>query len=105
MMYTVYISIRTVFQIMNALATDRGNTKSLILYIGCLLTVIQHYVNTLKTVVSRWSKVQDTRSRIRIAAGERSECCTLGRSSHQSYWILGGQSQWQKGGIQCVGLN
>ena len=28
MMYTVYISTRTVFQIMNALATDRGNMKS-----------------------------------------------------------------------------
>jgi hypothetical protein len=36
MMYTVYISTGSVFQIMNALATDRGNIKRLILYIGCL---------------------------------------------------------------------
>ena len=36
MMYAVYISTGTVFQIMNALATDRRNMKSLTLYIGCL---------------------------------------------------------------------
>ena len=36
MIYTVYISTGTVFQIMNALATDRGNMKRKILYIGCL---------------------------------------------------------------------
>jgi len=46
MIYTVYISIGTVSQIMNALVTDRGNMQSSRLFIGC------RYINGIVSVTN-----------------------------------------------------